>query len=120
VQVFLRAYRALKDSLTDELSAKRIDYVSDAQNRKKNTVSTIPVVGSSFLVDRGGLAALRTVQDTIHLIGILPILQNLPTIPAVRIPVLSFQFYLNDWSEDQELFKWRAKCKDQNPANKDK
>jgi hypothetical protein len=35
VQVFLRDTGPLKDSLTDELSAKRIDYVSDAQNRKK-------------------------------------------------------------------------------------
>jgi hypothetical protein len=57
-------------------------------------------VGSSFLVDRGGLAALRTVQDTIHLIGILP---NPPK-PADNTSRTNpryyhFSFYLNDWSE---------------------
>src|SRR5687768_16515040 len=72
VQVFLKDIWPLKDSLTNELSAKRIDYVTDAQNRKKIRLLQYPATGSSFLVDRGGLAALRTLQDTIHLIGILP------------------------------------------------
>ena len=100
VQVFLRDMGPLKDSLTDELSAKRIDYVSDAQYRKKIRLVQYPVAGSSFLVDRGGLAALRTVQDTIHLIGILPNPPKPADNTSRKNPrYYHFSFYLNDWSE---------------------
>ena len=100
MQVFLRDIEPLKDSLTTELNAKRIDYVTDAQNRKKIRLLQYPVKGSSFFVDRGGIAALRTVQDTIHLIGILP---N-PIKPSDKTSLKNpryyhLSFYLNDWSD---------------------
>lgn len=100
LQVFLNDMTPLKDSMGNEFNAKRIDYVTDAQNRKKIRLLQYPVKGSSFLIDRGGLAALRTVQDTIHLIGILP---NPPK-PSDRTSLQNpryyhFSFYLNDWSE---------------------
>ena len=100
VQVFLKDIWSLKDSLTNELSSKRIDYVADGQNRKKIRLLEYPIKGSSFLVDRGSLAALRTVQDTIHIIGILA---NPPK-PADRTSskhprYYHFSFYLNDWAE---------------------
>jgi hypothetical protein len=100
VQVFLRDIGPLKDSLTDELSAKRIDYVTDVQNRKKIRLLQYPAKGSGFLVDRGGLAALRTIQDTIHLIGILPNPPKRADNTSSKHPrYYHFSFYLNDWSE---------------------
>jgi len=100
LEVFLRDLAPLKDSLTDELSAKRIDYVGDAQNRKKIRLLQYSVKGSSFLVDHNGLASLRTTQDTINIIGILvnppkPVDKTNPKHP--RYYYLSF--YLNDWTE---------------------
>jgi len=100
VQVFLKDTGPLKDSLTNELSAKRIDYITDAQNRKKIRLLQYPVKGSGFLIDKGGLAALRTVQDTIHLIGILPNPPKTSDRTSLKNPrYYHFSFYLNDWTE---------------------
>ena len=56
LEVFFKDVAPLKDSLTDDLSAKRIDYVADAQNRKKIRLLQYPDKGSSFLVDQSGLS----------------------------------------------------------------
>jgi hypothetical protein len=100
LEAFLKDVTPLKDSLVDELSAKRIDYVTDAQNRKKIHLVQYPVPGTSFLVDDNGLASLRTAQDTINIIGIIP---NPPkpvdkTNPQ-RPRYYRLCFYLNDWNE---------------------
>jgi len=100
LEVFLKDLAALKDSLTDELSAKRIDYVVDAQNRRKIRFLQHPAKGSSFLVDNNGLASLRTAQDTINIIGILvnPPKPTDKTNPK-RPRYYHLSFYLNDWTE---------------------
>jgi len=100
LEIFLKDITPLKDSLADDLSAKRIDYVIDIQNRKKILLLQYPVKGSSFLVDNNGLASLKTVQDTIDIIGIVPS----PPKPAdktnpKRPRYYNFIFYLNDWNE---------------------
>jgi hypothetical protein len=112
IQVFLNDTAPLKDSLTNELSAKRIDYVTDAQNRKKIRLLQYPVKGSSFLVDRGGLAVLRTVQDTIHLVGIL----SNPPKPSDRTSLKNpryyhLSFYLNDWSDIRNYLNGQLNAK---------
>jgi hypothetical protein len=104
VKVFLKDIEPLKDSLTNELSAKSINHVTDIQNRKKIQLLQYPTIGSTFLVDRGGLAALRTVQDTIYIVGILP---NPPK-PADKVSLkhpryYSLTFYLNDWSDVRSI-----------------
>jgi hypothetical protein len=112
VQIFLRDTRPLKDSFTNELSAKRIDFITDAQNRKKIRLLQFPVKGSAFLVDRGGLAALRTVQDTIHLIGILPNPPKPLDNTSVKHPrYYHFSFYLNDWTEIRNYLKGELNAK---------
>jgi len=100
LEVFLNDIALLKDSLTDELIGIRIDYVTDAQNRKKIRLLQYPATGSAFVVDKGGLAALRTAQDTIHIIGILinplkPVDKTDPNRPRYY----HFSFYLNDWTD---------------------
>ena len=100
LEIFLKDITPLKDSLAGELSAKRIDYITDAQNRKKIRLLQYPVKGSSFLVDNNGLASLRTAQDTINIIGILlnppkPADKTNPQRPRYYKLV----FYLNNWDD---------------------
>lgn len=100
VQEFLGDISGLKDSLTDPLSAKRIDHVTDAQGRKKIRFQQFYTKSTSYLLNNGDLASLRTVQDTIHLIGAI-------VNPAKAIDQVSLRnqrlyhlsFYLNDIDE---------------------
>ncbi len=69
LQAFIRDIVPLKDSLQDELATKRIDYVIDASQRKKIRLLLSPPKGSSFVVDKGELAALKLEQDTVNFIG---------------------------------------------------
>jgi hypothetical protein len=99
MKVFLNDMEPLKDSLGNELTAKRIDYVID-QNRKKIRLLQYPAKGESFIVDNNGLAALRVSQDTINIIGVLPD----PPKPLDKTSLKNpryywFSFYLNDWTE---------------------
>ena len=100
LEMFLKDIAPLRDSLTNDVSAKRIDYVMDAQNRKKIRLIQHTATGSSFLIDNNGLASLKTIQDTINIIGILV---NPPR-PAdktnpMRPRYYHLSFYLNNWSE---------------------
>jgi hypothetical protein len=100
LEAFLKDITLLKDSLADELSAKRIDYINDVQNRKKIHIIQYPVKGSSFLVDNNGLASLRTAQDTINIIGIIPNPPKpLDKTNTHRPRYYNLIFYLNDWNE---------------------
>lgn len=99
VRVFLNDIAPLQDSLKDELSTKHISYITDRQNRKKIRLLQHAPSGSSFVVDRNGLAALKTAQDTISMIGILPSLTPPADKTSLRNPrYYSISFYLNDWS----------------------
>jgi hypothetical protein len=69
LRVFLHDMEALKDSLSDELTTKRIDYVTDSTGRKKIRIRQFPTQGSSFVIDKGGLAALKLEQDTVNFSG---------------------------------------------------
>ena len=50
LQIFLADIDHLKDSLADPLTSKRIDYVTDAQGRKKIRFQQFQPKGASFLV----------------------------------------------------------------------
>jgi hypothetical protein len=97
VQVYLADIAGLKDSLADPLTAKRIDYIADAQGRKKIRFQQFQPKGVVFLLNKGDLSSLRTEQDTIHIIGII---EN-PPAPKDRVSFTDkryyhFTFYLND------------------------
>src|SRR6185312_13834391 len=71
LQIFLNDLTPLKDSLADPLTSKRIDYVTDAQGRKKIKFQQFQPKGASFLINNGDIVSLRTEQDTINIIGII-------------------------------------------------
>ena len=69
LRIFLQDMAALKDSLTDELSAKRIDYFTDELGRKKIRIRLSKPDGASFLLQQGNLSALKLEQDTVIFSG---------------------------------------------------
>ena len=69
IRLFLRDMAPLKDSMSDELFSKRIDYILDSSDKKKIWFKRYPQNGSSFLVQNGNVSALKLDQDTIHFIG---------------------------------------------------
>ncbi|MBK8787883.1 MAG: hypothetical protein IPN43_15645 [Chitinophagaceae bacterium] len=69
LRIFLQDMAALKDSLTDELSAKRIDYFTDELGRKKIHIRLSKPDGASFLLQQGNLSALKLEQDTVIFSG---------------------------------------------------
>ncbi len=100
LQTFLLDIAPLKDSLADPLISKRIDHVTDAQDRKKIRFQQYQPMGASFLLNKGELASLRTEQDTINIIGII----INPPKPKEKISLTNPRyyhliFYLNDMME---------------------
>ena len=70
--VFLNDLKPLKDSLSDPLTSKRIDYVTDAPGQKKNTAyCNMHPKGDNYLVNNGELSSLKINQDTINIIGVI-------------------------------------------------
>ncbi len=103
LQVFINDITPLKDSIADPLTSKRIDYITDAGNRKKIRFQQFQPKGSSFLISKGELAALRVEQDTINIIGII----TNPPKPSQKISVSKpryyhLTFYLNKISEIED------------------
>lgn len=102
MKVFLNDIEPLKDSISGDLNAKRIDYVIDAQNMKKIRLLQYPNKGETFIVDKSGLASLRIAQDTINIIGILPNPPKPLDKTSLKNPrYYHFSFYLNNWNEIQ-------------------
>jgi hypothetical protein len=69
LRVFLHDIEPLKDSLSDELASRRIDYIADSSGRKKIRIRQSAPQGSSFVIDKGELAALKLEQDTVNFLG---------------------------------------------------
>jgi hypothetical protein len=67
--VLLKDIQPFQDSLSDELAAKRVDYVIDSTGRKKIRIQHFAPKGSSYLVGQNGPAALKIEQDTIYISG---------------------------------------------------
>lgn len=69
IRVFLADLEPLKDSLGDELPARRIDYITDSLGRKEIRIQRFAPKGSSYLVEQGNVSALKLEQDTINFLG---------------------------------------------------
>lgn len=100
LKVFIADITPLKDSLSDPLTSKRIDYVTDAQGRKKIRLQQFQPKGNNYLLNDGELSSLKIMQDTINIIGIIP---NPPK-PLQKISLTHpryyhLMFYLNNISE---------------------
>lgn len=112
LRVFLNDIAALKDSFSNPLTSKRIDYLTDESNRKKIRFQQFQPKGASFFLNEGELASLRTEQDTIHLIGIIAT----PSMPQEKISKKNPRyyhiiFYLNDFSELNALMNGQLNTK---------
>ncbi len=69
--LLLHDLQPFKDSLADELTAKRIDYLVDTNGLKKIRIKQIKPDGASYLVLNGDVASLKIEQDTINYIGMI-------------------------------------------------
>jgi len=92
VRTFLQDLLPLKDSLSDELSYKRIDYVVDAAKAKKIRIYKGRSNSNSYLIQQGEVAALKLEQDTIHFLG--SVKSDGKSVHPYR-----FSFFVNNWNE---------------------
>ncbi len=65
----LQDLKLLKDSLSDETTTKRIDYVMDDTEKRKVRVIQYRSKGAGFLITDNGVSGLKTEQDTVNFIG---------------------------------------------------
>ena len=72
LRIYLQDIALFKDSLSNELDTKRIDYVLDAGGKNKIRIRSCAPAGSSFLVQKGNMASLKLVQDTVFITGEVP------------------------------------------------
>lgn len=105
ISIFFKDIALLKDSLADELAAKKIDYFIDPARRKKIRIQTYPQQAPSFVIRQGTADALKTEQDTINITGII----NLPAKTTIHKPFSDTRYYrisffLND-IKDLEDYK---------------
>lgn len=90
LKIFIKDLAPLKDSLSDELTVKRIDYVMEPPAAKKIRIRQVRPASASYLVQQGDVAALKLEQDTIHFIGVVPVPET-KSIHRYRI-----SFFVND------------------------
>ncbi|MEO6218801.1 MAG: hypothetical protein ABIO81_00130 [Ginsengibacter sp.] len=100
LKIFITDITPLKDSFTDPLTSKRIDYVTDGESRKKIRVQQFKPKGDSYFLNNGELSSLKTTQDTINIIGII----NNPPKASQKISLTHpryyhLMFYLNNFGE---------------------
>jgi hypothetical protein len=67
LMVFLGDLKSLRDSLSDPMTVKRIDYLIDTSGHKKLRIHQYRPPGTSFLVDGNEPALLKIQQDTIYI-----------------------------------------------------
>ncbi len=96
---FLKDIAVFKDSLVDDLSAKRIDYFIDTDGKKRIRIQIFKPKGTSFLLNQGDLAALKLEQDTVNIICAVPY-PNKYVIGKLRSEMSYYQvrFFVNQLS----------------------
>ncbi len=100
LQTFRSDMAPLKDSFSDPLTSKRIDFATDVKGRKKIRFQQFQPAGSDFLLSNGEISSLKVAQDTINIIGVI----TNPPKPFDRIPLnetryYHLEFYLNKIGE---------------------
>ncbi|HET6256365.1 MAG TPA: hypothetical protein VFE32_19985 [Puia sp.] len=70
---FLDDMKAFRDSLSDPLTVKHLDYLIDSTGRKKLRIRQYRPAATSFLLDEPEPAILRTQQDTINILLVSPV-----------------------------------------------
>jgi hypothetical protein len=103
--VFLTDMEAFRDSLTDPLTIKNIDYLIDTSSRKKVRIRQYRPAATSFLLDGAGPSILRIQQDTIRILIVTrPTGQSAGlTVKGLRYNRLSF--FVNHYDELNSLIR---------------
>src|ERR1700722_20711467 len=73
---FFADMKAFRDSLSDPLTGKRIDYLMDTTGLKKVRIRQTRLPANSYLLENGEPALLRLQQDTIFLLLPVPARNN--------------------------------------------
>ena len=99
--VFMNDMKPLNDSLSNPLTAKRVDYVTDAQGRKKIRIQQYQPKGNNYLLNNGDLSSLKISQDTINIIGVInnPSKAELHKVSKGNPRYYHLLFYLNHLDE---------------------
>ncbi|HEV3324026.1 MAG TPA: hypothetical protein VG052_00425 [Puia sp.] len=99
LMVFLNDMKAFRDSLTDPLTVKHIDYLIDTSGKKKLRIRQYRPAATSFLLDSSEPALLRIEQDTIRilLVSAAPGRAEGRTVKGLRYDRLCF--FVNHYSE---------------------
>lgn len=69
IQIFLADLDPLRDSLGEDVYARKIDYRLDSTGINKMRIQNFKEKGSTFVVQNGEAAHLKLQQDTIHFLG---------------------------------------------------
>lgn len=97
---FLQDMVLLKDSLPDDASSVRIDYLLDRNKVKKIRIQKFAPLGSSFVIQQQDLAALKTEQDTVNYIGEVPFTAKYTLRKAFKdTRYYKISFYVNNLSD---------------------
>ncbi|MFT3934646.1 MAG: hypothetical protein QM726_13565 [Chitinophagaceae bacterium] len=98
---FLHDIASLKDSLSNEIMIKRIDFSTDPAGRKRIRIQQIQPKGSSFLIANADVSALKLEQDTIYISGLVPGMTEGTIVSQTKQVNQYFRigFFINDLSE---------------------
>ena len=96
LMIFLGDLKLLRDSLSDPMTVKRIDYLIDTSGHKKLRIRQYRPPGTSFLVDGNEPALLKIQQDTIYIMLVTRSEEG-KTARGLRYDRLCF--FLNRYSE---------------------
>lgn len=77
--LFLGDMKAFRDSLSDPLTTKHIDYLIETSGQKKLRIRQTRPAASTFLLDSSEPAQLRLEQDTIYILIVSPAGQGRPS-----------------------------------------
>jgi hypothetical protein len=70
LEKFLQDMRPFQDSFKDPLTIKRVEYKIDSSGRREIRIwQGLSPIGSSYVVNKGDIAALKMEQDTICVLG---------------------------------------------------
>lgn len=98
--VFMQDLKLLKDSLPDDASSVRIDYVAAATGTKTVRIVKHAPQGSSFVIRKDDLAALKLEQDTVNFIGrVLFVAKYTLRKPFDEVRYYKVSFFVNNLSD---------------------
>jgi hypothetical protein len=87
LRVFIQDMLPFRDSLSDELTVKTIDYKIDSSGRKEIRIQQFKPRASSYVMNKGELAALKLEQDTVRILSgfyrITLLINRLSELPAL-------------------------------------